>query len=268
MGGVCLQQTRKGDNMSEARSDSFLRTLFQVPLRGREARNRFLVGSLVFLASFFVPILPLVLISGYRLRLMRQAIAGDDLCLPEWDDWGQLLRDGLCGMLISVIYLLPGILVFFGGMGLYIAFSFVLPFAMASLEDSPAMMAVPFLFLIAMGILFLSMTVGTVLSIVGGVPLPVAKARFVAQDKLAAAFEIRAVWALLRANALGYLIAWVVTIGLFGLIYLGFWIVYASIVLCCLVPILMAPLSFYLSLLSAGLFGHTYRESLSRSAMA
>ena len=254
--------------MSEARSDSFLRMLFQAPLRGREARNRFLVGSLVFLSSFFVPILPLVFIGGYRLRLMRQAIAGDDLRLPEWDDWGELLKDGLYSMLVNLVYLLPGSLVFFGGMGLYMVFSFVLPFAMASLEDSPAMMAVPFLFLVAMGILFLSMTMGTVFSMLGGVPLPVAKAHFVARDKLAAAFEIRAVWALLWANALGYLIAWVVVIGLFGLIYLGFWIAYTSIVLCCLVPILMAPLGFYLSLLSAGLFGHAYRESLARSTLA
>jgi hypothetical protein len=242
--------------------------LFQVPLRGQEARNRFLIGSLLVLASFFVPIVPLVMVSGYRLRLMRQAIAGEELRLPDWEDWGQLLIDGLCAMLIGLVYLLPGMFVLLGGIGIYFVFAFSMPLMIATLQDSPVVMAMPIVFLIAMGIMFLSMTLGTVLSMLGAVPVPVAMARFVAQQRLSAAFQIREGWALLRANALGYLIAWVVAIGLFGLMYVGFWIAYASIVLCCLIPLLVAPLGFYMSLVSAGLFGHAYRESLTRSTEA
>jgi hypothetical protein len=234
-------------------------------VRGEKERNRFLVGALVVLASVFVPVLPLLIVSGYRLRLMRQAIAGDDLTLPDWDDWGELLKDGLSAMLVGLVYLLPGMLVLFGGIGLYFILAFSMPLVMATLEEGPVIMAMPMLFLIALAIMFLSMVFGTVLSMLGAVPVPVATARLVEQKRLAAAFQVRELFALLRANALGYLIAWVVAIGLFGLVYIGFWLAYASIVLCCLIPILLAPLGFYLSLVSAGLFGRAYRESLVRS---
>jgi hypothetical protein len=236
--------------------------LLRLPVRDEKERNRFLVGALVVLASFFVPVLPLVIVSGYRLRLMRQAISGDDLTLPDWDDWGELLKDGLAAMVVGLVYLLPGMLVLSGGMGLYFIFAFSMPLVMAIAEDGPVMMAMPVLFLIALAIMFLSMMLGTVLSILGAVPVPVATARWVEQKRFGAAFQIRKVFALQRANALGYLIAWVVAVGLFGLVYLAFWIAYASIVLCCLIPILLAPLGFYLSLVSAGLFGRAYREGL------
>ena len=40
-------------------------------------------------------------------------------------------------------------------------------------------------------------------------------------------------------------------------------IAYCTVVLCCLIPFVLAPIGFYLSLVSAALFGQTYRESVS-----
>jgi uncharacterized protein (DUF697 family) len=112
-----------------------------------------------------------------------------------------------------------------------------------------------------MGIMFLSMFLGVTLSVLGMIPLPIATAHFVDQDQVSAAFKLRALWAILKANPWGYLIAWTIAIGLFGMLYIGFMIAYMSVVLCCLVPVVIAPAGFYLSAVSAALFGRTYRES-------
>ncbi len=49
--------------------------------------------------------------------------------------------------------------------------------------------------------------------------------------------------------------------GLMGILYFASMLAYYSIVLCCFIPILMAPIGFYVSLVGAALFGHIYRES-------
>jgi hypothetical protein len=83
---------------------------------------------------------------------------------------------------------------------------------------------------------------------------------------VAAAFRVREWWPLLRANKLGYLIAWVVVAGLMALSYAALIMVYYTLVLCCFIPLLMAPAGFYVSLVSAALFGQTYRESVAMLA--
>jgi hypothetical protein len=50
---------------------------------------------------------------------MRQAVEGEELSLPAWEDWGRLAGDGLRTMLVGLAYLGPGMLVFWAGMGLY-----------------------------------------------------------------------------------------------------------------------------------------------------
>ena len=86
-------------------------------------------------------------------------------------------------------------------------------------------------------------------------------AHFVAKDRVAAAFQIREWWALLRVNKIGYFTAWVVTLGLISVAAIALNFVYYTVVLCCLVPLLAAPVSFYLLLVTAALFGQTYWES-------
>jgi hypothetical protein len=112
-----------------------------------------------------------------------------------------------------------------------------------------------------MAVFFLSLLLGMLFLAIGAIPLPVATARFLDHDRLGAAFQVRAWWAVLRANKLGYFIAWVIALGLFGLLYLLMMMAYYSILFCCMIPILVAPLGTYLSLVGAALFGATYRES-------
>jgi hypothetical protein len=66
-------------------------------------------------------LIPLAIIYGYFVRLTRNVIAGEEYPLPEWEDWGGLLRDGigaylpqfLLGLALvpaALLLLLPGIL--------------------------------------------------------------------------------------------------------------------------------------------------------------
>lgn len=83
---------------------------------------KLLTATLVSLAG--VLLVPIPLLLGYHLRLMRRASAGEPQPLPEWNDWGGLFGDGLralavllphqLALLVAVV--LPFVLVL-GGAG-------------------------------------------------------------------------------------------------------------------------------------------------------
>jgi hypothetical protein len=64
------------------------------------------IGGLVTL----VPILNFVSL-GYALRVLRRVSDGQELPLPEWDDWGGDFIRGLLAAVAVFIYSLPGIVV-------------------------------------------------------------------------------------------------------------------------------------------------------------
>jgi hypothetical protein len=254
--------------MPEELTVTSLKDILRFPFQEPNWQSRFIIGVGLIFASLFIPIplvrwIPLILVSGYALKVMRQAVKGEGLFLPAWEDWGELGMDGLRGLLINLVYLLPGILVFYGGMGLYFVLSMAFPLLMAFTEESRGMLALfPLLVFGSLAIMLLSMFVGSLLFLLGVIPLPMARAHFVAKGEVAAAFRVREWWPLLRINKLGYFIAWVVVYGLTAILSLVLVLAYYSVILCCFVPFLVAPIGFYLSLVSAALFGQTYRESV------
>jgi Protein of unknown function (DUF4013) len=249
--------------MTEAMATTPLRSVFQFPFRGSNWLSRFAIGCALILAASFIPIIPMIFVCGYVLQVMRQAIDGQDLALPEWENWGKLGIDGLRATVVGLVYLLPGMLVMIGGMALYFVGVMAFTTASAAAEQAGETMgAVAGLGLMAaMAVFFLSLAAGPVLLLVGAVPLPAALANMVAHDKTQAAFHLRQLWPFVRANKLGYFIDWVIIAGLIYIMSLVMMVAYYSIVLCCFIPILVAPVSLYLSLVGAALFGQTYRES-------
>jgi hypothetical protein len=250
--------------MPEAIATTPLKTLFKFPFQGPNWRNRFIVGAALTLAAYIVPILPLIFVHGYILGIIRRAIEGQDLALPAWDDWGKLGVDGLRLTLVGLAYLLPGILVFFVGWFLYFVTSFAFPMLAAAAEGGGDAMVGLLVMLGVFGslaVLMLSMFVGSILVLLGAIPLPVATCHFAAHDKVAAAFRVGEWWPFLRVNKLGYFVAWVVVFGLVAVLYLVITLAYYTCVLCCFIPLLAAPIGFYVSLISAALFGQLYRES-------
>jgi hypothetical protein len=243
-----------------------LKALFQFPFQGTGWQNRFLVGSLLILAGFFVPVIPLLFVSGYALRVMRQAAEGHELALPEWGDLGGLALDGLRGLVVQLVYLLPGLLISFAVSGLYFVGSFAFPLLMSQVsENSGVAIVLPLLFLFSMGVFFVSLFLGSLLTILGVVPVPMALAHMMARNELGAAFRVRQWWPLWRANRMGYLIGWVVTAGLGAVLYVVVIVAYMSCLLCCLIPFLLAPAMFYLMLVTSAVFGQVYHEGASAS---
>jgi hypothetical protein len=245
--------------MSQTLTTASLKALFRFPFQGRDWKNRFLIGAGLNLASFFIPILPSIFVTGYSVEITRRAVAGEEPELPAWDDWGRLAIDGLRAWLVGLVYLLPGTLVLVAGMFAYFAGILAVPILSESASPDAAGLA-GLLTLGSMGVFFLSLSVGMLLLFLGAIPLPAAIAHFVLKDEVAAGFRVRQWWPILRANALGYVVAWVVALGLYTVLAQALTIAYYTMVLCCLIPFLAAPVGFYLGLVGAALFGRTYHE--------
>lgn len=252
--------------MSESTTSASLRAVFKFPFQGPGWQGRFAVGSALVLAGWIVPIVPLVFVYGYVVQVMRRAIAGEALDLPVWDDWGRLGADGLRATVVGLVYILPGLIVYLGGIAVYLAATLALPLAESAGGDASVLFA--FVFLGAMGILFVSLAAGCLLLVLGAIPAPVAVAHMVAKDRLAAGFRPGEWWRILRANWLGFFISWVIAAGLGAIVYLVLMVAYYSLVLCCLAPLLAAPASYYVTLVSAALFAQSYREGAEALAEA
>jgi uncharacterized membrane protein len=66
-----------------------------------------------------------------------------------------------------------------------------------------------------------------------------------------------------RKDKWGYFIAWLLVVGLLGVVYLGFILAYMTFILCLVGYLFLFPISFYIMLVSASLFGKHYRDSAS-----
>lgn len=255
--------------MEDAFRLSGLRRLLRSPFAMPDAQNRFLLGSALWFAGAFVPILPGLAVNGYLVRVMRNAIRGEAAHLPPWEGWSELLIDGLKATVIGLAYLLPGLLVFVTG---FMAYFFLSPVSMIFLgltrsrsDNSGMMLASIFL---GMLFLFLGMAVGSLLTLLGTIPLPVALARFVDSGRLADAFSVRVIWRLIRGDAWSYLTVWVVVMGLIAIVYALYSVFYMTMVLCAIGLIILAPGAFYAAYVAATAFGDFYRQRSAASSPA
>jgi hypothetical protein len=257
--------------MSTELTFTSVKEILRFPFRDANWRNRFAIGAALILASVllcyipffpFFGVIPSLFVAGYVYRVQRRAAKSGELVLPPWDDWGGLALDGLKGLLVRLVYTLPALLCFVGGMFLYYVLIFGMTIPMAFLEDSGgAIMLMLLMMFGSMALMFLAMFVGWALLLLGMVPLPMAMTHFVARDELAAGFRLREIWSLIKADKLGYFVAYVVVAGLGMMLYIGFILLYMSMVLCALLPFVAAPAAFYIMLISAAVFGLTYKEN-------
>ncbi|MFO7919096.1 MAG: DUF4013 domain-containing protein [Anaerolineae bacterium] len=71
--------------------------------------EKLVIGGLLVLASI-IPVVNLftgLVVVGYTLRILRRVSRGEELPLPQWDDWGGDWVRGLMVALGSLIYALP-----------------------------------------------------------------------------------------------------------------------------------------------------------------
>jgi len=246
-----------------------LQDLFSFPFQDERWKEKILTGSLfAFLGIILSPtiilaFIPGIFLYGYFARIMRLVIVeGVDPHMPEWDEWSDLAQDGLKLAVVVFIYILPVMVLF----ALAYGFMFAAPLFGGLLEDSGAAGI--------SGIIAIFGTFGFMalfaLSMLGflflGVVMPVVIGHVVAKDDIGAAFRFGEWWAVFRANLGGFLLAYVLIMGVWMVLSFMMNFLYLTIIFCCLIPFVLSPISVYLLVVSAGLFGETYRVGAHEAA--
>lgn len=125
--GETLPEARPARTTSDDLSE-VMKWVFEDP----EWVKKLVIGVLCLLSGAFLSCLvlfiPLFAVMGYKVRIMRQqARAPGATPMPDWDDWGSLILDGLKLMVGEFL------LVFFVAMlfGLFVGGAFVIDYVMA-----------------------------------------------------------------------------------------------------------------------------------------
>lgn len=241
--------------MSETLTSENLREVLSYPFRDPKWLEKFLIGSLLFLVSFLV--LPLLLIYGYFAEMLRNAIEGKELSLPEWDEWEKKFTEGARLSLIGLISMLP--------LAIFFIFVFVFLFAgVLGIEfidySNDALWTITSMLGTIGGIVLFGL--GFIFTLIMGLITPAMICHVVAEDDFSAAFRFREWWSIFRANLSGFAITYLIVVGLFFILNFVNQILSMTIILCCLLPFIMIPATFYIMTATSVLFGQAYREGI------
>lgn len=152
-----------------------------------------LLLGVVFSWMLLIPlILALALLGGYGVEIVRQVIGGNLNELPEWDNWGELIADGLKVIVIGIVYALPILVV-----------SIFLSIPIGIFADNAQALSSLFSVLLSCLVLLWAIAVS--------IALPAAIVRWVAADDLSAAFRFGDVFGFVRDNLATYLITFIMS---------------------------------------------------------
>lgn len=226
------------------------------PVRDADARRQFLFACLVMLASFAIPLLPLFVLMGYNVKIMRQIIEErKNPPMPAWQgiDWAETFLDGIKLYGVQFILMLPVFLL----MGCGFVFLFGGMLSMATLMDESTRAFAPvsgaFFFI---GIAFLMLF--SLVSLPYGVIISAASPHMAAKHSFAAGFEVREWWAIFRMGWTQFLLAYLINLAVSFVFVFIMQVAMATIVLMCVVPFVMIPYSVYLSLVMHAFYAQAY----------
>lgn len=232
-------------------------------------QRSFIIGSALIFAGFLIPIVPWVFVAGYAAEIMRRVMKGHDPTLLPWQDWQRLGRDGIRILAVTAVFLLPGTFVLISSLALYMWASIAVPLALEGLGSDGAVVAIITLGLLALTALFMmTWAVGSLLILLGLIPLPMALACVVDERRLTAAFRVTRWAELIHRDVWGYIVSWVLAAGILTIGYTMIALAIYSMVFCAAVPLLSAPLAFYTLLVNAAFFGHAYARAVAAETQA
>lgn len=168
------------------------------PWKGEERVETVAIGGLLSLFSFLI--LPTFVVYGYLVRVIRRVSEGDDEVPPVFDDYEELLVDGLKAFVVMFVYSL----VSFGVVAIALA-SLILPVSFREGPAGPSSLNV-------LGLVFalVVIAVAVLASLGAAYFVPAAVAAFARTGRLGAAFspsELRSV-----GTHRGYAVAWLVAL--------------------------------------------------------
>jgi hypothetical protein len=235
-----------------------IQEILQFPFRDRESWTQFLIACAVMLAGFIIPVLPMILLMGYTVKIMRQIILEKKSpSMPLWqgNDWSEMLMDGLRLYGAQIVLMLPLILVL--GCGIIFIISGSVGFSTLADESTKSFAPIAMiLFFIGVGFTVLF----SILSLPYGIIISAATGHVAAKRSFQAAFEFKEWWQIFRAAIGQFLIVYVILMIASFIFALAIQILTITIVLMCIVPLLMIPYSVYLMLVSNTLYAQAYAK--------
>jgi hypothetical protein len=65
------------------------------------------IGAVIVLFTGIIPIIPMIFLVGYGIRVGKNVVRGEEHPLPDWDEWGELFMDGAVVSVATFVYALP-----------------------------------------------------------------------------------------------------------------------------------------------------------------
>jgi hypothetical protein len=240
-----------------------IKQVITYPFQDTRWQSKFLIGILVTLANFLIPVIPTLILYGYLYQIMHRILVGDgELHLPEWSDFGKLIEDGWRLFCVYFIYMLPAFLFFIAGIVSYFCGIFGMTLMAQESNDSSFIL----IFYGFMGILMITVGIGMILSICASLALPPAICNTVKKNTFKAAFRFSEWWPVFKANLSGFVIALIIVYGLYMIIMLISQLLYMTMICCCLMYVVSIVGVYYISLVVAGLIPLVYKEGLEKLA--
>lgn len=242
-------------------SSASLKLLFTYPFRQPGWQTKLLILGLLTVGGLFIPIIPWLFVYGYMAEMARrQALGEGEPALPEWDDWGGYLTDGLRLLGVSLFYIIPVSAVMLVGFGIY--FFSIIGAAVASGNSRGGDMVMLPVMMGSMMVLFGAMGLGMLLSVGLGVIFPAPLVHVAVKKSFGALFQVKEWWQIFRANFGGYLIGLALVFATTMLYQLAVQMLVWTFILCLAVPVLMLMVTPYLAVFTSILYGQLYREGL------
>lgn len=242
-----------------------LQALLFFPFKTADGKQKLLVAGLIGLASFIIPILPTFFLLGYSGLIMQRIIHEKaEPFMPEWKAWNEMLALGAKLGGAGFIYSFPSLIMIIAG---YVGL--MLPAFIEGLHSSqqyygPSLFTGLELVGIFGGMAFFG--IGILLSLVLWVVFPPMLGHVAATNSFSAAFRVREWWKIFRANPGGFIVTIILLGGLYMALMLVLQILYMTVILCIIVPFLMAFISAYLMIIANVLFAQAYREGIEKLA--
>ncbi|MBN1317178.1 MAG: DUF4013 domain-containing protein [Anaerolineales bacterium] len=193
--------------------------------------KKVLIGAVLTLTG-----IGMIPVFGYAIEIARRVARGDEKPLPEWDDFGAKIIEGLLAGLVMFVWALPLILI--------VSCVWIIPFLLAGVDDTGEMVAVVSSILsICVGLI--SLIYGLILGLV----LPAAVTHYAVTGEIKAAFSFGEILGMVRNNIGAYLMVLLISVIAQLLGSLGF------ILLC----IGVYATTFYAVLVTYHAYGQAYR---------
>jgi hypothetical protein len=235
-----------------------LQEILTFPFKDDQARKHLLVGSLVALSAFVIPILPYLALMGYAVSIARQILRGEEPRMVAWEDWSSLLSDGIKLFGVRMVYSIPIFLLVIP----IILISTILPIFATTLDSREAEMFFVLFPLLVTGLICILIPLSIPLAIL----IPVAELHTVEKGEFAAAFQFKEWWSILRVNLSGFLAAFGVYYIASMLVAILIQILAATIILSCLLIVLIPASTIYLTLITYAVTAVAYREGKAKLA--